>query len=647
LADELITIRADAQQASREIRDNAAAIDSVNKSLDENTAAAGASSEATGKVVEVSLAAAAAVLVLVAAIADSVKEFAEQDAANGRLVRSLGQAGASTDAFAKAQANATRNAQRYGISVLEQTDALRELIDAGADAEQAQEDLNLAIDIGAQTTDGLAKTTQILTKVRNGDIGPLKKLGVLTKDQIKDLGKVTDEAERTAIAMDILREKYEGAAEANAGLADAQGKTEEALKAVQVELGALVAELGDEGAGAIGALFDFITLSDDGTFSLQNFATGLRNFTASIREIKQPLEDLADVALGGGLIGQAIRGEELTFTPAQVLSAADTRRSAEAAAAKTPAAEGPAGPQLDKDTRIKIALEAQEEEKRIAKEAADAEKQRVKDAAEAEKKKTAAIAAGQAERQRLASEAEAEEQARFERQKAFRKRVQDDEKKAAAESAKLAKAKEKTEAEAAKKADARAKAIKAADKQQIADAAAVEAAKKAEQQANVATAVGGAEAAVSLATSFIENEQAKAVISAAIEGARAVAAGAAGNIPGAIAHGIAAVQFAAVAAKSVGKVSGKSAGGGGTPSGGAGAGAGAAAAASAGPPESQFASFQGQALAGGAGAGGGGTTVNLTLSSFTKPSPREARVAGRAVAREQQNMVGLQRRGRG
>lgn len=239
------------------------------------------------------LAAAAAFAGLGAAAKQAVSDYAELDAAQGRLNRSFKQAGADAGAFAAAQKQMLDNMRQFGVGVLEQTNALRDLADTTGSVAEAQESLNLAIDIASQKNISVEQAAEKVRKVHQGEVEVLKELGVLTKDQAEQLGQVADQSERSSIALQFLSEKYEGAAEANAGLADQLNASKEGAKLMNAEVGNVVASLGDVGVGLIGGLLAAATGADSAASAFDKMRSSLSETASEVREAIPDIQALA------------------------------------------------------------------------------------------------------------------------------------------------------------------------------------------------------------------------------------------------------------------------------------------------------------------------------------------------------------------
>lgn len=354
-------------------------------------------------------------------IVDSLTAYADVDAVQGRIKRNFRQMGLDArqaNAELEKQNRLFRENTKYGLKVSEQTKAYDEFLNVTKDVTAATEGLSLATDIQADKEGvDLAQATKIVTEAQNGKITALEKLGILTKDQTKDLAALKDENQRAAIAVQILKDEFSGAAEENAGLADTLAANEANYERLQIAIGQVVAEMGTASTGLIGRTLDVITFSEKGTFTINNFATGMENFADKIGEASTELGKMIDNVEASDFLSN----DSLLEIGMKALDRAENRKARQAAAAnqakKGSGEEEFVGPALDPGTRVAIAKERQEAEAKAAREAAEAERRRKKaaeEAARAEQARWEAQMARFAEEKRLREEAAdaAEEEAR-------------------------------------------------------------------------------------------------------------------------------------------------------------------------------------------------------------------------------------------
>lgn len=349
-------------------------------------------------------------------LSDLVQKYAELDAASGRLANSFTKAGASADDMAKAEALATEMARRGQASRLDSINSLRLLTDASGSATQAIDDYRLAVDIASQTGKSASEASDILAKVRNGEVEALKDLRGLNKDLAADLGKIEDSTLRTEVALQFLSESYEGAAEANAGLIDRQAAFKLSLEDLESAAGNVAGAIGEGAVGLVGSFGKLIGVIKEGADPVATLSGAFNNFGSAIREVVQPMQDLVEA---GGLFGAVLSGRSF----AEILSDADSARARSAAASKkNKAAIEEETKSVEKQTSAtdKLIKTLAEQEKKKADEAAKAPKKI------ASKKRTEKVddteekdrAAEEAEKARAAKDAEkAREKEELDREK--------------------------------------------------------------------------------------------------------------------------------------------------------------------------------------------------------------------------------------
>jgi hypothetical protein len=383
--------------------------------------ASGASSSLMGKAAAFGAMGAAA-MGAVGVLLQLISKYAELDSANGRLANSLKNAGASTEAMAEAEALATEMVQRGQASRLESINSIRLLTDASGNATQAIDDYRLAVDIASQTGKTAAEASELLNKVRKGEVEELKSMRGLNKELAEDLGKIEDATVKTEIAMQFLKDGYSGAAEANAGLIDKQAAMKFSQEDLLTSVGSLLSAIGETGGGLIGSYLQMAGVIDKSLSPIETVSSAFRNFAASMREASQPLQD---IAAAGGIFGTWFKGKSIS----EAISEADSARAV--AAAKKKEGDKKA---VDSTGKVIEAVDKQAEAEKRLKDTLDAQartreeqSKRAKDQAEAEKKR-AKQAADYAQRQKnLQDEARkaAQEAAAYEQQLAREKEARD------------------------------------------------------------------------------------------------------------------------------------------------------------------------------------------------------------------------------
>jgi hypothetical protein len=462
--------------------------------------------------------------------------------------------------------------------------------------EQSLKDVKLAIDIHNASGWEMERATQAVRKARQGEVEILKELGIVTKDEAEQLGKIESQSERTRAAVDKLSKTFSGGGEGTAGLEQTIAATNAKLEDTQRILGELIVEVGKSTT----EFGEFLGVLDAGEHPVDTLNARLETLLNHAKS--GDWEKLA-----GGLMmvgGAASANPALIMTGASYLGLASSnvrpRTETEAgqkeltnealAAAgyrgtgnqvgevPEPTAENMSGGKKKKGGGKRdpgpsgfegefgghtdmtgVAIETQQMEAYKA----------------AQEERTRILAEQEAERQRISDAAWEKDLGRLDEMVKVNKEIAD----------KTAKA----------------------------------------QQQQTDALWAGADAATGFAASFIKDEGGKAVILGGMEVAKAIAAGVEGNPVGAIGHAAAAAQFFAVAAQA-GRGGGGKKGG---PTGGS---------AAQPRPQPRDDDEARRATAFGAGVGSmgqqRGITVIVNQNSIAKPSPAEARLIGQTVGEE-------------
>lgn len=638
-----IKIDVESDDASAKLKNVAEGLGDVNEELGKNESANTEASKASSNFAATAAKAAVAIAGLKAVLIDTLQAYADQDALNGQLQRSLRRTtkdvGSAAAAFKKAQDTFAGNA-KFGVGVAAQTAAYRKLVDSTGDAEQSLNDLKLAVDIQAQADVDLAGATDKLMKARQGDTGALKELGVLTKDQEALLASLTDETERADIAMQFLADAFDGAAEENRGLADDLASNEVELENVRVATGKLVGAIWKGSNSLVNGVLELTGVLPEGNTTLSAFAFGMNKFSDATLEASNELKSfLKEVTAGEiaemlaansplGKLYEALGGETIKFT--DVLSREADKQAKVASKLDftikdMPDVEGPSA-----EDRLKLALKRNNvEEKRLktlkkTKEVIEDTGDFTGDFGEEEEsqKEQAKVLAAQ---QKLDLEIQLQEikNVRAATNSEYLQAELDLE----SQLLKIKGASLDPELERLRIAEANLKLSKKKEALNLGKKTKKETdllEDKAKAEATVGDAINlSAQGAAVAADLFGAGEREKAGISGAMETARAIAAGASGNIAGAVGHGLAAASFFAVAA--------------GAGAGGSGGGGGASAATSVAATGSSFSGSGAEelALAGQSSESRTGTlTITNNYSSVFPPSPEQEREARAATERD-------------
>lgn len=193
--------------------------------------------------------------------------FKEQDDVERRLINSIQSTGAANEnlsasydtliAVANEYAITTNSGDEANISALATLQSLTPAVLSRTEAERA---LSTILGISTVAKKGAEEAAKLYAKAQKGEVTALAEILPLTKSQIQQLAKMTNESKRAEMATQLLEDRYAGAAENVTGfyaqqknLTDALGDTQQALGRVIVESGALdpIIELVTEGMWAL------------------------------------------------------------------------------------------------------------------------------------------------------------------------------------------------------------------------------------------------------------------------------------------------------------------------------------------------------------------------------------------------------------
>jgi hypothetical protein len=150
---------------------------------------------------------------------DAVKAFMEDDKAAQLLAKSLKNTTGATDAqIASVEDFITKTSIAAAVSDDELRPAMDKLVRGTGDVTEAQDLLNLALDISAGTGKDLGAVSDALSKAFNGQLGPLKKLDPALAGLIEN-GATTDEV------FAALGDTFKGAASTSANTASGKMKS--------------------------------------------------------------------------------------------------------------------------------------------------------------------------------------------------------------------------------------------------------------------------------------------------------------------------------------------------------------------------------------------------------------------------------------
>lgn len=573
--------------------------------------------------------------VLKTTLVDSVKLYGEQQAATGRLKRSLDAVNASLSERTKIDHVLRKNRDDFGSDIQEQQDALGRLVQTTGNVEMAMRDLALAQDIAAQEGVSLAEASDSIRRARIGEVEELKKYIGFTKNSVEQLGKLEDGALKGEIAVAKLGAAYSGAAAENAGLNEEMESFDKQLEEVKASAGEATVAL----ASLLGRLAEIATGSEDNEFGVTNMTRAFSNFGQAIADSASELELLIDRQALLTALPAIMSGN-----PASMLAVvqgaqnrANERQNQRARDRANGGVGGSGGQGGDgfvfgmEDAGIIIGDDAQKKKSGGGSSARKEEDGFVFDLADVQELER--INEIEQKRVEIAREFD-ETRARVLRHELRILEIKNQQLGAGEQEAAVAEAtrqflneskeaQEETAAAIERKSQAiqranEAREAEAAAKAQRDAAEAVRTENEAIQQRN-ASIRAGAQGFTQVAALAGASERQIAGLRGAMEAAEAIAAGATGNVPGAIAHGVAAAKFFAIA-------------------GGAGGNTGTAAP-SGGSSRARQTSDDAAARqsAQGVGRERGNTTVQMVFNAAFPPSPNNARQLVNAVDQEMRN----------
>lgn len=283
---EEIELKGDSRGATDALNETAKAADGLDKNLDKVDKSAGKTTKSAGKMSETMAGNAQVLAFVAAAAAIVVARYAEVDAALGRLNASVSAAGGTQAEYTALVDASSAAARRWGVDTLESAKAQDILVNASGDATTALKDYKLAIDIAAGAGLTVEAAATRIAQARRGEVETLKDLRGFNKELTQDLTAITDQTERSQLAVDLLSASYDGAAEETDGLATSLDAMKAQLLDTATNSGDVVAAVGQMGTEFL-QVFGII---DEGAGTLEQFSVGLKNFASQIREVTDFIE---------------------------------------------------------------------------------------------------------------------------------------------------------------------------------------------------------------------------------------------------------------------------------------------------------------------------------------------------------------------
>lgn len=181
----------------------------LDNAMDSSAKKGGKFGSALGKVGKVAgLGLAAGVVVAGKAMWDMTKAAAEDEASQKRLATTLKNTTGATDTQVKAVEDwISKQGVALGVTDDELRPAMQRLVTATGDVGKAQKLASLAMDISAGSGQSLESVAKALAKAQNGQVAGLSKLGIKTKESVKD----TAALQAANIAVEKAQTKYNDA----------------------------------------------------------------------------------------------------------------------------------------------------------------------------------------------------------------------------------------------------------------------------------------------------------------------------------------------------------------------------------------------------------------------------------------------------
>jgi hypothetical protein len=327
---EEVTIRITAEDlASGKLSEITGDIDGLGEATEKQGAKAKKSSKKSGLLsgtlgdLEVSsLAAAAGITQLAGFLAQGVDEMVRMEEASTRFEFAMRNAGASTSLMNRTQAQMQANFNRTAFSIMEQERALETLARKTGDAQLANKNLDLAMDLAAATGRDLSDVSKDLAEALTGDINALEEMGVLTEEDTDRLRELEDATERSAGAIEILTGKVRGAS----GEIDPQVKSVKQMREGWRELNGELSKFALTAGESVIKLITLNEVTNENATATQSMASKVRKATIGLGALVDALEDIeldkkteeqSDSVLKlmaglSGLIGNEKRAAEFT-----------------------------------------------------------------------------------------------------------------------------------------------------------------------------------------------------------------------------------------------------------------------------------------------------------------------------------------------
>ena len=235
--------------------------------------------------------------------------YVNLDRVQKRLAFGLESTGLSADKAKEKMRGLTaafeESARQTLFSVEEQSRAFDTIVRTTGDVEGAMDVLTLAMDGATRTGKDLTDASKSLAEAVNGDLGPLKEMGLLTSQQITYFNSITDSTARWEAALEQIKPKLEGARNSISDVTkNSQRLNADAEKLIGT-FGKFVAGLGEATASMAG----FGDETNKSQTALGNFAdelsTATDNMVQYVKEASalEKAQDAFRLFATGGIVG--------------------------------------------------------------------------------------------------------------------------------------------------------------------------------------------------------------------------------------------------------------------------------------------------------------------------------------------------------
>lgn len=283
---ELQAVGRDVEDLGKKTEDTGNKVEGAGKKSDEM-------GKSLGNMKTQALAAAAGVAAVAAATTSAVKAYAEQENVERKLQFAIRTTTATQEeanaAFQKFVSMAAENQETTLFGDEDQLEAAQRLLIATQDVTRAQEGLNIAADLATISGGNLVSVAEKLGQVYNGNVAPLQRFGILTKDQITDLNKVEDVSQRVAIAMEAVREKTSGARTEISQTAQTLAQLENDGGDAEQAMGKMALAAANLGLTIVGNTQDM----EEGTSTLTHYANAWNAFADDLNDIAQAWDEVS------------------------------------------------------------------------------------------------------------------------------------------------------------------------------------------------------------------------------------------------------------------------------------------------------------------------------------------------------------------